>query len=214
MRNSLAERIEQQRRQWHWRPMSDQDTLERLKATVSAAAADPALWTAFVEELSEVLGGAAVVLTLRPPCGGSADGVVTAGIAPAFRRAYADTYYARDPWVERMAARPAAIAFGYELVPRWDLLRTEFYREWMAPQHLLPELTIAGLILRRSTQPVSTLAAFRWRTTRMLQLEDVDLLRQLLPLLREAVRGFGHGGRRHEGEGSLKSAPRSAAPGS
>lgn len=178
--------------------MSDQDTLEHLKAMVSAAAADPALWTPCVEELSEVLGGAAVVLTLRPPCGGSTDSLVTAGVAPDFRRAYADTYYACDPWVERMAARPAGIAFGYELVPRWDLLRSAFYEEWMAPQHLLPELTIAGLILRRSTQPVSTLAVFRRRSTRVLQLEDVDLLRQLLPFLREAVHGFGQRGRRNE----------------
>lgn len=171
--------------------MSDQENLDHLIASVSAAAADPALWTACVEELSTLLGSAAVVLTLRPPRSGRIDCVVTAGIAPDFRRAYADTYYARDPWVQRMAARPAGIAFGYELVPRWDLLRTDFYRDWMAPQGLLPELTVTGRILKRGKRPVSTLAAFRRRGTRMLRLEDVDLLRQLLPYLQRAVRSFG-----------------------
>ena len=132
-----------------------------------------------------MLGGAAVLLTLRPPSCHDPGSVVSVGIAETFVRSYAETYYLHDPWVERMASCPPGIGFGYELVPRWDLLRTIFYREWIAPQDLLPDLSIAGLVLQG---PLSTFAAFRRRGTRLFKLEDLSLLRRLLPHLQQAVR--------------------------
>ena len=167
----------------------------QLKAAVSAATSDPQLWPACVGEMSCVLGGAAVLLTLRPPLHGNAEWIATAAIAAQFVHAYAETYSARDPWVERLAAFPPGIRFGYELVPRWELLRSAFYEEWMVPQDLLPELSINGLILKRGGQPISTLAVFRRPGTRLLELEDIAVLRRLLPHLQHAVRSAGR--RRH-----------------
>lgn len=162
--------------------------MTQLITAVSRAATDPTQWAVCVAEVSTVLGGAAVLLTLRPPRRGDTGCVAAAGIAPEFIRSYVETFYACDPWVQRMSACPAGISFGYELVPRWELLRSEFYRTWMVPQELLPELSIAGLILKRGARPQSTFAAFRRRSGRMLRLEDIALLRRLLPHLQQAVR--------------------------
>jgi hypothetical protein len=135
-----------------------------------------------------MLGGAAVLLTLRPPSRYDTGAVIAVGIPENFVRSYVETHYLHDPWVERMAGRPPGIGFGYELVPRWDLLRTTFYREWMAPQHLLPDLSIAGLVLQGDCRPLSTFAAFRRRGTRLFTLEDLSLLRRLLPHLQQSAR--------------------------
>lgn len=170
-----------------WRPMSDQDTLKSLIVATAAAATDPAMWQPCIEEVSAILGGAAVMLTLRPPRHGDPGCVVAAAIAPDFIRTYVETHYAHDPWVERMATHGPGIRFGYELVPRWHLLRSQFYRAWMVPQALLPELSIV-LILKHGTRPLSTLAVHRRSDTRMLRLEDVHLLRRLLPHVQRAVR--------------------------
>lgn len=184
----VAEEIEERVARWHCRPPTQDRMLTQLNSAVARAAADPKQWGTCVKEISTVLGGAAVLLTLRPPRHGDADCIVAAGIAVAFVDAYVDSYYRHDPWVERMVGRPPGIVFGYELVPRWELLLSTFYREWMAPQDLLPELSINGLILKQAARPVSTLAAFRRRGTRLLQIEDIALLRQLLPQLQRAVR--------------------------
>jgi hypothetical protein len=179
---------------WHCRPMTEEETALRLSAAIARAGDDPAQWPGCLDELSATLDGAAVLLTLRPPHPEDVASVVAVGITPSFVRSYAETYYARDPWVERMSMHPPNIVFGYELVPRWALLRSEFYQAWMHPQDLLPERSIAGLILNHGARPLSTFAAFRRRGSRLLQLEDVALLRRLLPHLQGAVRRTaGHG---------------------
>jgi hypothetical protein len=58
----------------------------------------------------------------------------------------------------------------------------------MAPQHLLPDLSIAGLVLQGDCRPLSTFAAFRRRGTRLFTLEDLSLLRRLLPHLQQSAR--------------------------
>ena len=183
-----AREIEERTARWRCRPLTEDEMVARLIAAVSRAAADPAQWGACVSEMSAALGGAAVLLTLRPPRRDDADCIVAAGIAAHYITTYAETYYAGDPWVERMATHSPGIRFGYELIPRWELLQSALYREWMVPQGLLPELSINGLILKRGMRPASTLAAFRRRGTRFLQIEDIALLRQLLPHLQRAVR--------------------------
>ena len=186
-----AQQVEERRARWHCRPLTEQQNMARLITAVSRAAADPTLWGACVSEMSAILGGVAVLLTLRPPRRGDTDCIAAADIAVPFIGAYVDTYYARDPWVARMAGQAPGIRFGYELVPRWELLQSAFYREWMVPQDLLPDLSINGLILKRGTRPIATLAAFRRRGTRVLRVEDVAMLRQLLPHLQRAVRATG-----------------------
>jgi hypothetical protein len=183
-----AEQVEERRARWHCRPLTEQQTVTRLATAVSRAAADPTQWKPCLNEMSAILGGAAVLLTLRPPRYGDADCIAAAGIAAPFIGTYVDTYYTQDPWVARMAGESPGIRFGYELVPRWKLVQSVFYREWMVPQELLPDLSINGLILKDGTQPAATLAVFRRRGTRVLQIEDVAVLRRLLPHLRRAVR--------------------------
>jgi len=183
-----AEQVEERRARWHCRPLTEQQTMVRLITAVSRAAADPTQWGACVSEMSAILGGAAVLLTLRPPRRDDADCIAAAGIAAPAIGTYVDTYYAQDPWVARMAGQSPVIRFGYELVPRWELVQSGFYREWMVPQDLLPDLSINGLILKHGTRPTATLGAFRRRGTRVLQIEDVAVLRQLLPHLQRAVR--------------------------
>lgn len=135
-----------------------------------------------------MLGGAAVLLTLRPPRFDDPGSVIAVGVAESFVRSYAETHYLYDPWVQRWAGQRPGVGFGYELVPRWDLLRTTFYQKWIAPQDLRPDLSIVGLLLERDNQPLSTFAAFRRRGTRLFKLEDLSLLRRVLPDLQQAVR--------------------------
>jgi hypothetical protein len=186
--SSVANRVGERMSGSHCRPPQDEETLERLIVTTCRAAGDPILLPACIAEVSAMLGGAAVVLTLRPPRADDLGSVIAVGIAENFVRSYAETHYLHDPWVQRLAGQPPGVAFGYELVPRWDLLRTTFYQEWIAPQDLLPDLSIAGLVLERDNQPLSTFAAFRRRGTRLFKLEDLNRLRRLLPDLQQAVR--------------------------
>ena len=172
----------------HRRPPTDEGTLEQFIAATRRAAGDPTVVPVCVAEMSAVLGGAAVLLTLRPPRSHDPGAVVAAGVAENFVRSYAETYYLHDPWLQRLAGHAPGVGFGYELVPRWDLLRTIFYREWMAPQDLLPDLSMVGLVLDRDNQPFSMFTAFRRRGARLFTLEDLILLRRVFPDLQQAVR--------------------------
>src|ERR1700675_1247357 len=62
-------------------------------------------WAAWVENLSDVLGNAPVLLALGSPRAGGQ--VVTAGIATEFHQAYVQRYSASDPWAACMAAMPS-----------------------------------------------------------------------------------------------------------
>jgi len=137
--------------------------------------------------LSAQLGGAAVLLALRLPSPGDCGWLVTAEIAPEFRRAYAEGYFASDPWLRRMADRQPGVGFGYEILPRSALIHEEFYREWMQPQGFPQTPTIMGLCRTEAGRPRSTLAIFRTPATPVFQIEDVQLIRRLLPYLQRAM---------------------------
>ena len=186
-----AERTVERMSHWHCRPVTEEETLARLSATVDRATEEALEWTLWLTEISATLGDAAVMLAVHSQRGDGAGQLIAVGILPDFVRAYEDTYFLQDPWAQRLSARTPWIGFGYELVPRWDLLRSGFYREWMAPQGLLPDLSIAGLILRHCGRPLVTLTAFRRVGGRVFQLEDITLLRRLLPHLQHALRTTG-----------------------
>jgi hypothetical protein len=167
--------------------------LTTLLDLLQHASARQTSWAAWVESLSDVLGTAPVLLALGSPRAGGV--VVTAGIAAEFHQAYVQRYSACDPWVACMAAMPSRIVFGYEVLPRPLLRRSEFYTAWMAPQGFQDVPTINGVIRDQSNR-LSVLSIFRTRSTPVLQVEDLALLREVLPQLRRALSRQAHPPRR------------------
>ena len=150
-----------------------------------------ASWSPWVEELSAAFGEAAVLLAFGATATARPGAVLTVGIAPEFRRTYAQRYYAGDPWRQRLGTISSRIVFGYEVLPRPLLLRSEFYTDWMAPQGFHDVPTINGVI-RAHSGAGAALAIFRARKTPMLQIEDLILLRELLPELQRALTRHAH----------------------
>jgi hypothetical protein len=148
----------------------------------------PRVWDECARLLSVLMGDAAVVLALGYRRSGDAIFVASAGIDAVERQRYAQHYHACDPWVERIQGQPAGtVGFGYEWLPRWFLVDSDFCTEWLTPQGLQPTPCIRGVLFTDGTRPVATVGIFRRRRGRALGIQDVALMRTLMPHLRRAV---------------------------
>ena len=145
-------------------------------------------WQAFLDALSAALGRAAIVLVIGDGLTDRAPEVETARIDDRFRLAYIEHFALRDPWVERLTRRPTgSVGFGYETLPRPLLMASRFYTEWMKPQGLAVTPTIHAVVGAARDGTCAFLTAFRCGDGRSLEIEDLALIRDLMPELQQAV---------------------------
>lgn len=166
-------------------PMGRRDTLAQVLRDVGAGTRP---WQAFVDALAAALGGAAVVLVMGDDQTDRAPDVVTAGIDERFRALYVAQFAFRDPWVERLTARPAGtVGFGYETLPRPLLMASRFYSQWMQPQGFAATPTIHAVVGPAQHGTRISLAVFRRADGPTLEIEDLAMIRALVPDLRASV---------------------------
>jgi len=145
-------------------------------------------WKVFLDALSDALGGAAVVLVIGDDRTDRGPEVETAGIDEPFRVAFIEQFALRDPWIDRLARGPVgAVGFGYETLPRPLLTASRFYTEWMRPQGLAVTRTIHAVVGAGPDRTGCVLTVFQRADGPTLEIEDVALIRSLMPDLRQSV---------------------------
>ena len=120
---------------------------------IYAAAVEPSSWPAALERFADSLGGSGVWLSRLNVADGTGSGLI-ARIDPAMPKVYLDHFAALNPFAN--ARDPDRYLSDYKpdvrlqdhWLPREDLLKTEFYNDFLRPQDvhstLLVQLTVAG----------------------------------------------------------------------
>ncbi|MGH8194089.1 MAG: helix-turn-helix transcriptional regulator [Woeseiaceae bacterium] len=163
---------------------------ERLRSSVVEiyeAASKPELWPTLLRHVATSFGGSACALSTHNF--GLREGTIphAAGYDPAYVRSYAEWYSRHNVWLrEESYYQPVGtISTGQQLVPDAELVTTEFYNEWLRPQHLHHRLT--GVV-RREGSSIVYLAVMRPLVKESFGPDDVGMLRRLLPHFEQAVR--------------------------
>ncbi|SHJ77695.1 DNA-binding transcriptional regulator, CsgD family [Roseomonas rosea] len=111
------------------------DDRASIIATIYAAAAEEASWSAAVQALQRVLGAASASLFIGSGAGGELEPLHVAPFDAADIRAYVEHYRDIDPWLARLlpsltgSPRLRAVR-GESVLPQEEYRRTEFYNDF------------------------------------------------------------------------------------
>jgi DNA-binding CsgD family transcriptional regulator len=133
-----------------------------LVGEIYDAAADPALRSAALEQVSNFVGGCAATILSRDAAGLSIEIHQHFGTDPRFRQLYRDRYVELDPLLDRHLEFAAEQTVGVtDIMPHSDFVATSFYREWVEPQGAIDLATVA---LERSDARTTILQVLRHRS--------------------------------------------------
>jgi DNA-binding CsgD family transcriptional regulator len=103
------------------------------------------------------------------------------GFSPNFRSLYASRYAGQNAWLHtEYGFTPGQALTGAELVPNWELVRTDFYKSWLRPQKAFH--CLLGVMLRRA-EDIRCIIALRPLDTAAFSAEDKQTVAALLPQL-------------------------------
>lgn len=151
---------------------------------IYASSTNPELWSPVVATLGAVFDSKA---TLGVVDSKSRWGSIpySFGIDPSWAHLYQTYYYQKNVLVERLLRRGQVgqATIGFELVSEQELLRSEIYNEWLAPQGLFH---VAGGIVSGLGEDALVLGLHRRRTASSFAEGDLEKLRTLMPHVRRA----------------------------
>jgi DNA-binding CsgD family transcriptional regulator len=151
------------------------------------AAVAPEAWPEFLEPLREELRGGTIHVMLRHPRDGARGVDAALGVEEEFANAFHTYYYKTTPWRPYTAVeREGAVRALGSYLPEVELVKTEFYNDWLRPQGLLDGFVA---ILRKDTSGglVSSFGSFREKGQGPFENQDLDWIRPLVPHLQRAL---------------------------
>lgn len=173
--------------QWHGLEGANMVTESTMLATVGAiydAGLDPALWSAALERMAEMLGttSATVAFLDAPSRIAFRSQVLVDDRAIAD---YADYYQFIDPVAAASRTRPAGQAFSDEMIrPKSEFWRSRLYDEWCRPHDM--EHAIQAIAFRNGERS-GFLSFARARRLEAFDHQEVELVTALLPHITRAL---------------------------
>ena len=149
---------------------------------------EPECWIAFLGQLSEVLGGAAIQLSLRlPDMLPTPDAYFRVGLDPAYHEIFLKCALEGLPWgsIDTDIFR-GRFGLASEVIREDEIEGTPLYREFMKPQGLAPRWPICNLIHTEEGRPLSGMTIYQREGGREIDAEDLALLDSLVPHLARA----------------------------
>jgi DNA-binding CsgD family transcriptional regulator len=161
-------------------------TVHDLIGTAYDAALRPELWPAHVERWRSVLNAAQARFVLYDLLNRSGSVEVSAGVDPSFNRLYHERFARLNPWVRagHDAIKPGRVLHGEMLLSNAELVRTEFYNDFLRPQDVL---YCSAAVLFSSGTVVGALITGRSDKAGRFTDDELDLQQRLLPHLQRAA---------------------------
>ncbi len=120
---------------------------------IYGAVGDAKVWSIFLDEFASVIDCHAAVLIATNLRTGDGKVLASAGIDPEFLASYGEYYGDRDPWLPSFVKLPKGKFLPTEArVPSSELVRTEFYNDWLRPQGFYH--SFGGVLLREGDEVV------------------------------------------------------------
>ena len=133
-----------------------------LVGEIYDAAANPALHSAALEQISNFVGGCAATILSRDEARLSLEIHQHVGTDPRFRQLYRDRYVELDPLLDRHLGLATEQTVGVtDIMPHSDFVATSFYRDWLEPQGAID---LATVTLERSEARTTVLQVLRHRS--------------------------------------------------
>lgn len=167
-----------------------------LVGEIYDAAANPALRSAALEQVSDFVGGCAATILSRDAAGLSIEIHQHFGTEARFRQLYRDRYVELDPLLDRHLGLATGRTLGVtDVMPYSEFVATNFYSEWLEPQDAID---LAAITLERSDARTTILQVLRHRSRGVVDETMRERMRLLAPhLQRSRVMGRQIGARSH-----------------
>ena len=108
-------------------------------------------WIEVLARLQRLMAAEAVVLGWHDVATAGGACVHQVGLDPALVDRYETEFSGKNPWMQaEQLFQARAIVAGEEILPSVDLMKTEFYQEYLRPQRLLHGL--CGVVCRRGSE--------------------------------------------------------------
>lgn len=165
--------------------MRSECEVSQLRDLVYDAALQDGGWTGCIGSIGRAVGADRVGLFRHDFLSRTGSIEHASGIGPDFGSAYAQRYAHCNAWFRDHARfTPDVVLSGAELMPIWEIVRTDFYLNWLRPQNILHAL--AGVIARNGTT-FTCLVALRAKEEGRFDTRERGLLHSLTPHLRRAL---------------------------
>jgi DNA-binding CsgD family transcriptional regulator len=150
------------------------------------AVADDAAWPMFLDALAREVGGVVPGLYINERGTDSTLFAEVSGLDPTWGRAYEQYYKRCDPRRVRIQALPAGSVFvGSALVDDRQLVRSEFYNEFLRPQGFFH---IVGGVPLENDDRVAVVRVIRPRIAQAFGRREAALIHRLMPHLSRVLR--------------------------
>ena len=150
------------------------------------AALDPSVWRIFLERLIDATGDHVAAIDIHDLRSRYCHISFQVGLAEDRLRSYAEYYSSLNPWLNQApeALTTGRVAVGEELIADKDLVRTEFYCDWLEQLNLRRN---CGVIVSHTAEVVAALSVVRDNNRPPFTREEVALFQELRPHLQRAV---------------------------
>jgi len=162
------------------------EALSELIRLVYQAVQDEAGWQIFLDQLADVFHASDAVLHCQDTSHDRGGFVANGRTDPFYQQQYNAYYGARNEWLirGRHLLTEGTVALGEEVISPSDLRRTEFYHDWLRPQHILHTM---GAIIVRQGALVSICSFVREPHKAPFGDPEKALLAHVLPHMRQAL---------------------------
>jgi DNA-binding CsgD family transcriptional regulator len=162
----------------------DSRIAELVRLTYEAAA-DPSHWNDFLRLFSDVIQAPSAVFLIHDTTHQKADASAVIGIDPAWIKSYEEYFVTINPWLVSHPFRRRVVAVSEQILSDRDLVRTEFYNDFLRPQDWFYS---CGVLTARDRGTTSEISAIRPRRAGSFTSNEVALFEYLAPHLQCAVR--------------------------
>jgi DNA-binding CsgD family transcriptional regulator len=149
------------------------------------AAADPSRWNDFLRLLSEAIQAPSVVFLIHDNRHPKANVSAAIGAEPAWIKSYEEYFVTINPWLADRPFRRGVVAVGEKILNDRELVRTEFYNDFLRPQNWFHS---CGVSTFQDQSSISEISAIRSRRAGSFTSNEVALFEYLAPHLQCAAR--------------------------
>jgi DNA-binding CsgD family transcriptional regulator len=162
----------------------DPRTNELVKLTYEAAT-DPSRWSDFLRLFSEAIHAPSAVFLIHDKTRQKAHVSTSIGVEPAWVNPYQEYFVTINPWLEGNPFRRGVVAMGEQILNNRELVRTEFYNDFLRPQDWFYS---CGVLIAQDQSTISEVTAIRSRRAGSFTWNEIALFEYLAPHLQCAVR--------------------------
>lgn len=147
---------------------------------------DTSGWPRFLRALSDVTGGTASAIFVHDSKTFDGNGVWTVNVEPNYLRLYNEYYHSKNVWVlnSRDLMTPGRVVTSHEVCPDSEVLRTEYYADFLRPQDIFHNI---GATLLCEGSMAALLTVLRPYRGSHFEREQVGLVQALTPHLQRTL---------------------------